>query len=105
VRLELSGGVGSLPQAPRWNADRRAVPLGRAASAADGERNSARAVCDAARSTSRLPAFRLLCFFLPSSLPDLIRQSMRKKSPPGFANGLSERQVSMDHRVKPGGDE
>jgi hypothetical protein len=25
--LELSGGVGSLPQAPRWNADRRARPL------------------------------------------------------------------------------
>ena len=24
--LELSGGVGSLPQAPRWNADRRARP-------------------------------------------------------------------------------
>jgi hypothetical protein len=26
VRLELSGGVGSLPQAPQWNADRRAAP-------------------------------------------------------------------------------
>ena len=25
--LELSGGVGSLPQAPWWNADRRRVPL------------------------------------------------------------------------------
>ena len=29
--LELSGGVRSLPQAPWWNADRRARPAGRAA--------------------------------------------------------------------------
>jgi len=43
-------------------------------------------------------------FFL-SSLPDLIRQSMRTKSSIGSADKLSEPHVSMDHRVKPGGDE
>jgi hypothetical protein len=29
ARLELNGGVGSLPQEPRWNAGRRARPAGR----------------------------------------------------------------------------
>jgi hypothetical protein len=43
VRLKLSGGVGSPPQAPRWNAGRRAAPLGRAASAPDGMRTLAHA--------------------------------------------------------------
>jgi hypothetical protein len=30
ARLQLSGGVGSLPQVPQWNAGRRARPAGRA---------------------------------------------------------------------------
>ena len=51
----------------------------------------------------RLSAFRFL--FCLSSLPDLIRQSMRRRSFIGFADRFSEPHVSMDHRVKPGGDE
>ena len=40
-----------------------------------------------------------------SSLPDLIRQSMRTGSFIGFVGRLPEAHFSMDHRVKPGGDE
>ena len=51
----------------------------------------------------RLSALRFPYFVL--SLPGLTRQSMRTKSPIEFAEKLSEPQLSMDHRVKPGGDE
>jgi hypothetical protein len=53
---------------------------------------------------TRLSAFCLL-FFLLSSLPDLIRQSMRPRSAIGIADTFSVPRVCMDHRVKPGGDE
>jgi hypothetical protein len=43
-----------------------------------------------------------ICFF---TLPDLIRQSMRKRSSIGFADRFSKPHVSIDHRVKPGGGE
>jgi hypothetical protein len=52
----------------------------------------------------RLSALRFL-FFAWSSLPDLIRQSMRKKGFIGFADRSFRTAVSMDRRVKPGGDE
>ena len=75
VRLELSGGVGSLPQAPRWNAGRRAVPLGRAASAADDVRKFARSSAMRLVVTTRLPAFRLLL------LPEASRkESFRRRN-------------------------
>jgi hypothetical protein len=58
------------------------------------------------RSESRLPAVRfLVLFFLLSSLPDLIRQSMRRLSFRGPSASSQEPQLRMDHRVKPGGDE
>jgi hypothetical protein len=54
----------------------------------------------------RLPAFRFLIRFCSSSsLPDLIRQSMRKGSSVELADQLSEPPFTMDHRVKPGGDD
>jgi hypothetical protein len=56
----------------------------------------------------RLSAFRFPSFFLrffPSSLPDLIRQSMRQRSPFRISERLSKLHLGMDHRVKPGGDE
>src|SRR6185312_7960395 len=53
ARLELSGGVGSLPREPRWNAGRRSAP--RRARAAS---RRVRMYC-----VWRLPAFRLPCFF------------------------------------------
>jgi len=52
ARLELSGGVGSLPQEPRWNAGRRSAPRwARAAPVWCGLVGW------------RLPAFRLPCFY------------------------------------------
>jgi hypothetical protein len=44
VRLELSGGVGSLPQEPWWNADRRARRNARSR-ATDGLRRLRKLVC------------------------------------------------------------
>ena len=58
--LELSGGVGSLPQVPRWNADRRArssLPSPHAAEG--GEIGRAAASVDADGRFTRLSAFRL----------------------------------------------
>jgi len=53
ARLELSGGVGSLPQEPRWNAGRRSAPRwARAAPVWCGLVGW------------RLPAFCLPCFYL-----------------------------------------
>ena len=55
----------------------------------------------------RLPAFRFLfCFcFFPSSLPDLIRQSIGRRSLFDVSSWFSKLRLCMDHRVKPGGDE
>ena len=52
VRLKLSGGVGSLPQVPRWNAGRRAGPAGPAPHPQG-----------AAVGRLRLPAFCLLSLY------------------------------------------
>jgi hypothetical protein len=46
VRLELSGGVGSRPQAPWWNADRRRADDSARAVLADDLRRLRRLVCD-----------------------------------------------------------
>jgi hypothetical protein len=40
-----------------------------------------------------------------TSLPDLIRQSMRNRGSHSASTGAQARRFSMDHRVKPGGDE
>ena len=58
--LELSGGVGSLPQAPRWNADRRARPSLPSRTPGRGKRSGrAAASADADGRFTRLSAFRL----------------------------------------------
>ena len=65
---ELNGGVGSPPEEPRWNADRRARPAGRAPRvSADGR-------------ITRLSAFRLpFLFYLPeASLKDFSRSLVRE---------------------------
>jgi hypothetical protein len=43
--------------------------------------------------------------FFMSSLPDLIRQSMLIGKWPRYAAQIRSPDFSMDHRVKPGGDE
>jgi hypothetical protein len=58
----------------------------------------------------RLPAFRFLFYelgvrFFPSSLPDLIRQSIGRRGLLRISERLSKLHLCMDHRVKPGGDE
>jgi hypothetical protein len=72
-----------------------------------------RASCTAGWS-KRLSAFRFPFSFVrcqceprffSSSLPGLTRQSMRKRSAIKFRVASRKPQVSMDHRVKPGGDE
>src|SRR5262249_49372563 len=58
--LELSGGVGSLPQVPRWNADRRARPSPPSPHAGKAKRSGrAAASVDADGRNTRLSAFRL----------------------------------------------
>jgi hypothetical protein len=59
--LELSGGVGSLPQAPRWNADRRARPSLPLPNKRERRKRSGRAAAsaDANGRFTRLSAFRL----------------------------------------------
>ncbi len=84
ARLELSGGVGSLPQEPRWNAGRRAAPShslprggvpakfaarilwGAPAGEGQGGGGAAPVWCGGWR--WRLPAFRLPCFYFVSFL-------------------------------------
>jgi len=51
----------------------------------------------------RSPSLIFLLFV--SSLPDLIRQSIRPRRSIGFAEEFVQPHVSMDHWVKPGGDE
>jgi hypothetical protein len=67
--LKLSGGVGSLPQAPRWNADRRARPLPSLPRKRGKEERSGRATAsaDADGRSTRLSAFRH-----PDLLPGMI---------------------------------
>jgi hypothetical protein len=74
------------------------------------ERRQASALAFSAR---RHPLMRIIGYapagvsppFFLSSLPDLIRQSKRTRISIESADTLSEPHVSMDHRVKPGGDE
>jgi hypothetical protein len=55
----------------------------------------------------RLSAFRLRLFlsFSSSSLPGLTRQSMQKARLHSASTGALARGVSMDHRIKSGGDD
>jgi hypothetical protein len=65
-------------QEPWWNAGRRARPTADGSAQADLIRG-ATAPAGAEVVVQRLPAFRfLISFVLTSSLPDLIRQSMRR---------------------------
>ena len=67
--LELSGGVGSLPQAPRWNADRRARPSLPSRTPGRGKRSGrAAASADADGRFTRLSAFRLPDSFEPGAI-------------------------------------
>ena len=70
-----------------------------------------RAAPDGAEDNGSAPAGVPLPFYLfgvrffPSSLPDLIRQSMRRRGLLRISERLSKLHLCMDHRVKPGGDE
>src|SRR5215472_4994309 len=69
ARLELNGGVGSLPQEPRWNAGRRSAP------------RWARAAPRRVRMSWRLPAFRLPCFISLCSCSRISLRSSGRRAP------------------------
>ena len=108
--LKSQLGDGILPQRePRWNADRRAAPsfilprmrgrIWRGAAAVPAARQIASSVC------RRSASLFLSCFFsasrhsLSSSLPDLIRQSMRKRNATGRSARISQ---AASHHGPPG---
>jgi hypothetical protein len=91
VRLELSCGVGSLQQAPWWNADRRARDASREPRAsADGR-------------ITRLSAFRFLFFFVARMERSVIRERIQARRPspdfaslhPGYLVGKTRAQTKM----------
>ncbi len=102
--LELSGGVRSLPQVPLVERRQASAPeSGEGGASRLSVARPARRM-RAGRGIPRLPAFRFP-LFLTSSLPGLTRQSMRRRG--CFRNSAQplSPQISIDHRVKPGGDE
>jgi hypothetical protein len=86
--LELSGGVGSLPQAPRWNADRRARPSLPPRTQEREERSGrAAASADADGRFTRLSAFRLPDFFKPGVI-EMDARYHRRRRPTGLGPEL-----------------
>jgi hypothetical protein len=96
-------------QEPWWNAGRRARPTADGSAQADLIRG-ATAPAGAGLTTVRLPAFRFLISFF-RSLPFLRHCRARPGNPCGEdvetkpRTGCVQPHISMDHRVKPGGDE
>jgi hypothetical protein len=75
VRLELSGGVSSLPQVPQWNAVRRARSAERVAAPAGAE----------TWINTRLPAFCFLYLFVVRMERSEIREDLEIRDVvPGF---------------------